>query len=685
MLRSYVYCTSLAAAAACAPQYPVAPTRPPPAPTLHVCEIEPGTTTAVRVDGAPPDSQVFLLRSRRTGAGPCPQLLGGSCLSLLYPITAVGPQEADGAVLFDLEIPQVPLPASVSLQAVVFDSGSVLLSAPLTVSTGAKPDSDSDFDGVCDAADPCPLDRHDDSDGDGSCDSDDPCPNAPGDDADLDGVCDDVDQCPPLTPTAGTPWTRGSVRLPHRAPVFEGGSPQAFLGYEFASAGDLTGDGCPDLWLGAPGDGTAAGTLHLVDPRGATGVIDVGVNSVLTVEGAPGDRSGRTVETCDLNGDRLPELLFNAGSGDGGLRVLRGESLRGAQHSMSADSNITISGVSGSFGWFVRCADDITGDQVSDIVVSAQVETPPGGQSGAGAVYVLSGAEVYNLPDGVSTPLLALSSLRIDGDLSGGALGEVLTIHDFDASGVPDLLLSRRGAVNDPVEIWVFSGEDVLQGFHGAGVWSRRDARWILTAGPNHANYNWQISGGHLDLDLIPDFLIARRRDACVLWGAQIARLAAAHVGGGPQVIDLDQPNACTLLDTGIASTTLDNASIVGDLDGDGLDDLALGDGRSAGLPCAGSEPGYMYVVSGAELSGLAYYDLNQATVRLEGAVDRDGLGGFVLPIGDINGDGLVDMAASAIMHDPNVPNCNNAFPGPSGYLRGRVYVLVGAASFVDP
>lgn len=55
---------------------------------------------------------------------------------------------------------------------------------------------DADGDGICDGADPCPLDAENDSDGDGVCDAEDPCPADPADDSDGDGVCDGVDLCP---------------------------------------------------------------------------------------------------------------------------------------------------------------------------------------------------------------------------------------------------------------------------------------------------------------------------------------------------------------------------------------------------------------------------------------------------------------------------------------------------------
>jgi hypothetical protein len=56
--------------------------------------------------------------------------------------------------------------------------------------------TDYDLDGVCEAADPCPVDNPDDTDGDGLCQSSDPCPIDPMNDEDGDGLCANVDACP---------------------------------------------------------------------------------------------------------------------------------------------------------------------------------------------------------------------------------------------------------------------------------------------------------------------------------------------------------------------------------------------------------------------------------------------------------------------------------------------------------
>jgi hypothetical protein len=74
-----------------------------------------------------------------------------------------------------------------------------VISLSLVACPGPCPDTDGD--GTCDAADPCPADAADDSDGDGSCDSDDRCIGSdPAGDTDGDGTCDDEDPCPEDNP-----------------------------------------------------------------------------------------------------------------------------------------------------------------------------------------------------------------------------------------------------------------------------------------------------------------------------------------------------------------------------------------------------------------------------------------------------------------------------------------------------
>jgi hypothetical protein len=380
-----------------------------------------------------------------------------------------------------------------------------------------------------------------------------------------------------------------------------GEAPQDRFGRSLAPAGDVNGDGKPDLIVGAPGRNaygfTDNGTAFVYS--GTTGQL-----IVLNDGGADGARFGWAVSGVgDLDGDGRADLLAGA-PGDsvgsvplGSARVFSGKTGL-PMFTLQAESP------GAEFGAAVAGLGDSNGDGVPDFAIGAYKEDH-GGQD-SGSVYAISGKDGSLL-------------WRADGAAVGDWLGfAVAGPGDVDGDGFADVLAGAPrddGASSFSGAARVYSGRDgsVLHLFTGAGL---DDSLGHSVAG-----------AGDLDLDGFPDLIL----------GLPAADSATQKDVGAVQV---RSGRDGSLLHQFLGTATKEHLGYAvagaGDFDGDGVPDVLAGTQLT--------QPGFVPSGAARIFSGAS----GALLLSLTSAGQEDAFAWSLAGVGDLNGDGRDEFAIGA-------------------------------------
>lgn len=210
-----------------------------------------------------------------------------------------------------------------------------------------------------------------------------------------------------------------------------GTAPGDYLGHAVSEAGDINRDGFSDVLVGAYG-ADSAGVIS-----GATGKL------IWQFDGqSSADWFGYSVSGAgDVNADSIPDLIFGAHKASPG-----GQTDAGSAYVYSGATGTLIWQFDGDvldhLGSSVSGAGDVDGDHYDDFIIGAY-GADPGGRSGAGSAYVYSGA----------TGALIL---QFDGEKAGDSFGcSVSSAEDVNGDGLPDLIVGAPNA--DPGGL-IFAG-----------------------------------------------------------------------------------------------------------------------------------------------------------------------------------------------------------------------------------
>jgi hypothetical protein len=205
-----------------------------------------------------------------------------------------------------------------------------------------------------------------------------------------------------------------------------------------AAAGDLTGDGRPDLLLAAPRSDLGAedaGAIWLLDGRAEPG--DAAEQAAATILGtiAHGFAGYALDGAGDTNGDGVTDLVVGAWGADGfrGHGYLLHGPLTGSSSLADADQQWTGDEGWDVAGWSVSGAGDVDGDGRDEVILGAY--GVDGAAWSVGAAYLVSDGQSIHDADAI---LLG----SVGDDRAGWSVDGV---GDLDEDGHADLLIGGPG------------------------------------------------------------------------------------------------------------------------------------------------------------------------------------------------------------------------------------------------
>lgn len=441
------------------------------------------------------------------------------------------------------------------------------------------------------------------------------------------------------------------------------------LGLSLAAAGDFNGDGLGDVLIGAPGynplgprgEGCGAAFLlwgdKIVEAEiKRIDIADLGETGTILC-GALGTGAGHAVAGLgDIDADGFDDIAVATGRSIQTTIIYGHEDAAPVIHLQSPRSRWTTVL---NTGYSVARAGDINGDGYGDVILGnpfAELEETDDGGTYVGRVTVMYGGD--SIPELINPLQLGDLGFSVRGQGEGMVGEAVSAAGDVDADGYNDFLIAAPTAGTEREgRGFLVRGQPVFQ----------LPIRYAFVAqgAMEHISEAGDVNGDGQD-----DLLFITRDFRCVLiWGGPDAAKT--------RLVDLRKPLAETL------GVTLEGAGYgvgVGDVNGDGYDDLAFGLPFQSPGGLIGA--GQVVIVLGREAwqSNINLLAPEVAHIVIDGVEANRGFGSSIAGLGDIENDGFADILVGAPYGPTQTTNQNSRDSGYAYILYGDELTQEGTA-----
>jgi hypothetical protein len=447
-------------------------------------------------------------------------------------------------------------------------------------------------------------------------------------------------------------WEEVGVPLESADYTFVGENIEDRAGFFVAAVGDVDGDTVSDFMIGADyfgGSEIFSGRAYLFTAQGLgqAGEISIAEADYTIIAERNKSLVGHNFSSAgDMDGDGKDDFLIS------GYIDSNGKNENGTVYLIHASEltqpEVYLEDI--AYQWYgemelaklghnVSGNADVDGDGIPDILTGAY-----GHQEGRGKGYLMFGSNIQPGRQSISN-----TDHYFNGEVADDRLGYTMTfVGDIDGDGYDDLHMSSK--YNDTVD--TDAGKTYL--FYGSTINAQEEAEVDMQSA-NHVFYgegleNWcckLFRMGDLDGDSKPDLIFGAQYQEIESLGSGLAYVVLSSTlgaTGSRSLADADYKFVGENYGDAMGISQVG----VGDLDGDGTEDLLMGAFRhSSSSTIQGGGVAYLFFGGNLGASGRTLTG-GDADYRFEATTNLEAVGRHVAGIGDISGDGKPDFLIGA-------------------------------------